>query len=190
MKREELSSLGLGEELIGRVMALHGADIERHKNEASMLRSRLAEAEERLGALEGAQGEAESWRERWPKPRSPRSWRGGNPAAPPNRRPVRCASAQRGRGRRFWPRWMNGSFRWRERNSQRWSIRRSWKGIGTEIRGRLKSCARRRALSLPPRGRDSPCQTGTRRLTTRCGCCCKKTDLPQGRSRMTKGERR
>ncbi|GKH52273.1 hypothetical protein CE91St46_33840 [Eubacteriales bacterium] len=65
MKREELSSLGLGEELIGRVMALHGADIERHKNEASMLRSRLAEAEERLGALEGAQGEAESWRERF-----------------------------------------------------------------------------------------------------------------------------
>lgn len=65
MKREELSSLGLGEELIGRVMALHGADIERHKNEASRLRSRLAEAEERLGALEGAQGEAESWRERF-----------------------------------------------------------------------------------------------------------------------------
>ena len=65
MKREELSSLGLGEELIDRVMALHGADIERHKNEASMLRSRLAEAEERLGALEGAQGEAESWRERF-----------------------------------------------------------------------------------------------------------------------------
>ncbi|MDY3217892.1 MAG: hypothetical protein SOX80_00930, partial [Candidatus Fimivivens sp.] len=65
MKREELSSLGLGEELIDRVMALHGADIERHKNEASRLRSRLAEAEERLGALEGAQGEAESWRERF-----------------------------------------------------------------------------------------------------------------------------
>ena len=62
MKREELSSLGLGEELIDRVMALHGADIERHKNEASRLRSRLAEAEERLGALEGAQGEAESLR--------------------------------------------------------------------------------------------------------------------------------
>lgn len=189
MKREELSSLGLGEELIGRVMALHGADIERHKNEASRLRSRLAEAEERLGALEGAQGEAESWRERF-EILEARDGAAGIPPRPPNRRPVRCASAQRGRGRRFWPRWMNGSFRWRERNSQRRSIRCSWRGIGTEIRGRLKSCARRRALSLPPRGRDSPCQTGTRRLTTRCGCCCKKTDLPQGRSRMTKGERR
>ena len=65
MKREELSSLGLGEELIGRVMALHGADIERHKNETAGLRLLLAEAEERLGALEGARGEAESWRERF-----------------------------------------------------------------------------------------------------------------------------
>lgn len=56
MKREELSSLGLGEELIGRVMALHGADIERHKNEASRLRSRLAEAEERLRRARGRAG--------------------------------------------------------------------------------------------------------------------------------------
>ena len=100
MKREELSSLGLGEELIGRVMALHGADIERHKNETAGLRLRLAEAEERLGALEGARGEAESWRERFETHWRLRRRR-GNTAAPPNRRPARCTSAQRGRGGRF-----------------------------------------------------------------------------------------
>lgn len=189
MKREELSSLGLGEELIGRVMALHGADIERHKNEASRLRSRLAEAEERLGALEGAQGEAESWRERFEILEAETARREYRRAAESAAGALRFSS--KGARQAFLAALdERGSFRWRERNSQRRSIRCSWRGIGTEIRGRLKSCARRRALSLPPRGRDSPCQTGTRRLTTRCGCCCKKTDLPQGRSRMTKGERR
>ncbi len=57
MKQEELLALGLGEEQTNAILALHDAEVERHKNEAAGLRTRVEE-------MQGAQGEAAQLRER------------------------------------------------------------------------------------------------------------------------------
>lgn len=62
MKREDLKTLGLTEEQTERVMALHGADIERQKSAAAAL---AAEREELAGRLAEAAGKLEGYDPEW-----------------------------------------------------------------------------------------------------------------------------
>lgn len=65
MKREELTALGLDREMVDRIMAIHGADIERHKKEAAGLGERLARAEKGTEGLRRARREADEWKRRY-----------------------------------------------------------------------------------------------------------------------------
>lgn len=59
MKREDLKELGLSDEALDKIMALHGADIERHKQAAA---SQKAEADALKAQLEEAGKQIESFK--------------------------------------------------------------------------------------------------------------------------------
>ena len=74
MKREELVKLGLAEEVVDKVMAMNGQDIEKHKNEAAAaktevdgFKTQLAEASKQIEAfkgmdIEGVKKSADEWK--------------------------------------------------------------------------------------------------------------------------------
>ncbi len=74
MKREDLIKLGVAEDMVDKIMALHGQDIEKHKTaattaqtEADGLKTQLAEANKQIEAfksmdIEGIKRAADDWK--------------------------------------------------------------------------------------------------------------------------------
>lgn len=62
MKREDLTALGVTDEALEKIMALHGADIEKHKQAAATL---TAERDDLKGRLEEANGKLAGYDPEW-----------------------------------------------------------------------------------------------------------------------------
>ena len=58
MKKEELISLGIEEEVAKQILVIHGKDIEKHKNQATKLSQDLENANEQVAAYKGQLEEA------------------------------------------------------------------------------------------------------------------------------------